>query len=51
MTVFGRSDAGMLRYENEDAFGECEALTPPDISHVESIADGNDKLYDPEDER
>lgn len=23
MTVFGRTDAGMLRFENQDAFGEC----------------------------
>lgn len=37
MTVFGRSDAGMLRHENEDAFGEC-ALTGGDRLAV--VCDG-----------
>ena len=50
-TALKEIDLANVKTVGKDAFGECEALTPPDISHVESIADGNDKLYDPEDER
>lgn len=38
-------DLANVKTIGKDAFGRCEALTPPDISRVENIAEGNDKLY------
>ena len=37
MTVFGRSDVGMLRHENEDAFGECALMGG---AHLAIVCDG-----------
>ena len=50
-TALKEVDLANVKTVGKDAFGRCEALTPPDISRVESIAEGNDKLYNPEDEK
>ena len=38
-------DLANIKTIGKDAFGGCDLLTPPDISRVENIAEGNDNLY------